>query len=53
MQYAVAPPALIEYAAVAEMIKNRLDNAVLNGDKAADVLKQIQEELVNKNLMNP
>lgn len=49
---AVAPPALLKYSEVVDTMTPILESAVLKDTPAADVLKQIQEEVVSKKLMN-
>jgi multiple sugar transport system substrate-binding protein len=49
---AVAPPALLKYSEVVDTMSPILESAVLNDTPAGDVLKQIQDEVVSKNLMN-
>ena len=53
MEFAVAPPALIEYGAVVDSMKQILDAAVVSDTSAEDVMNSIQDELVSKKLMNP
>lgn len=52
LEFSVAPPALLKYSEVVDTMTPILENAVLNGVPAADVLKQIQDEVTSKGLAN-
>lgn len=52
LQFSVAPPALLKYSEVVDTMVPILEAAVLNDTPAADVLKEIQEKVVSKGLMN-
>ncbi|MDK2807504.1 MAG: multiple sugar transport system substrate-binding protein [Clostridiales bacterium] len=52
LDYAAAPPALLKYSEVVDVMTPILEEAVINNTPAQDVLDQIQEEVVSKKLMN-
>jgi len=52
LDYAAAPPTLLKYSEVVDVMTPILESAVINNTPAADVLNQIQEEVVAKGLMN-
>ena len=52
LNYAAAPPALLKYSEVVDVMTPILEDAVINNIPAKDVLDQIQEEVVAKKLMN-
>jgi multiple sugar transport system substrate-binding protein len=52
LNYAAAPPTLLKYSEVVDVMTPILESAVINNTPAADVLNQIQEEVVAKGLMN-
>lgn len=52
LDFAAAPPALLKYSEVVDVMTPILEEAVLNNTSAEEVLNKIQEEVVAKKLMN-
>lgn len=52
LDYAAAPPALLKYSEVVDVINPMLEGAVIENKSAEEVLNSIQDELVSKQLMN-
>ncbi|MDF2474308.1 MAG: transporter, solute-binding protein [Anaerocolumna sp.] len=52
LDYAAAPPALLKYSEVVDVINPMLEGAVIDNMSAEEVLNSIQDELVSKKLMN-